>query len=50
MKEQFNSLQSQMQTLLSILGSTSQEGKQEIARRLIQQGTYKAKPDTIIKE
>jgi hypothetical protein len=45
MKEQFNNIQSQMQTLLSILGSTSQEGKQEIARKLIEQGTYKSKPD-----
>lgn len=42
MKEQFNSIQSQMQTLLSILGSTSQEGKQEIAKRLIENGVYKA--------
>ena len=42
MKEQFNSIQSQMQTLLSILGSTSQEGKQEIARMLIEQGAYQA--------
>ena len=45
MKEQFNNIQSQMQTLLSILGSTSQEGKQEIARKLIEQATYKSKPD-----
>jgi integrase/recombinase XerD len=49
MKEQFNAMQSQMQTLLSILGSTSLEGKQEIARKLIEQGTYKAKPDIINK-
>ena len=42
MKEQFHVMQSQMQTLLSILGSTSQEGKQEIARKLIEQGTYQA--------
>ena len=41
MKEQFNSIQSQMQTLLSILGSTSQEGKQEIAKQLIEKGVYK---------
>jgi integrase len=45
MQQQFNTMQSQMQTLLSILGSTSQEGKQEIARKLIEQGTYKAKSD-----
>jgi hypothetical protein len=42
MKEQFNSIQSQMQTLLSILGSTSKEGKQEIAKQLIENGAYKA--------
>jgi len=42
MKEQFNTMQSQMQTLLSILGSTSKEGKQEIAKRLIENGVYKA--------
>jgi integrase/recombinase XerD len=42
MKERFNSIQSQMQTLLSILGSTSQEGKQEIAKQLIENGLYKA--------
>jgi hypothetical protein len=43
MKEQFNAMQSQMQTLLSILGSTSQEGKQEITKQLIENGLYKAK-------
>jgi hypothetical protein len=47
MKEQFNTMQSQMQTLIAAIGNTSQEGKQEIARRLIQQETYKAKPDII---
>jgi hypothetical protein len=42
MKEQFNSMQSQMQALLSILSSTSKEGKQEIAKQLIENGLYKA--------
>jgi integrase/recombinase XerD len=42
MEERFNSMQSQMQTLLSILGSTSKEGKQEIAKQLIENGIYKA--------
>jgi integrase len=42
MKEQFNSIQSQMQAVLSILGSTSKEGKQEIAKQLIENGLYKA--------
>ncbi len=52
MKEQFNTMQSQsqLQTLLSILGSTGQEGKQEIAKKLIEQGTYKAKSDIINKQ
>jgi hypothetical protein len=40
MKEQFTAMQSQMQTLLSILGSTSKEGKQEIAKQLIEKGIY----------
>ena len=47
MKEQFNAMQSQMQSILSIVSSTSQKGKEEIARRLIEQGTYKAKSDII---
>jgi hypothetical protein len=50
MKEQFNTMQSQLQTLLSILSSTGQEGKQEIAKKLIEQGTYKAKSDIIDKQ
>jgi hypothetical protein len=35
MKEQFNSMQSQIQTLLSIVSSAGREGKQEIAKKLI---------------
>ena len=50
MKDQFNTMQSQLQTLLSILSSTGQEGKQEIAKKLIEQGTYKAKSDIINKQ
>ena len=50
MKEQFNTMQSQLQTLLSILSSTGQESKQEIAKKLIEQGTYKAKSDIINKQ
>jgi hypothetical protein len=34
-------LKQQMQTLMSIFGSIGQEGKQEIARRLIEKGIYK---------
>ncbi|MGC2684677.1 MAG: hypothetical protein WA323_22685 [Candidatus Nitrosopolaris sp.] len=48
MKEQFNTMQSQLQTLLSILSSTGQG--QEIAKKLIEQGTYKAKSDIIDKQ
>jgi hypothetical protein len=40
MKEQFNAMQYQMQTLLSILGSTSQEHKQEMAKQPIEKGIY----------
>ena len=42
MKEQFNTMQSQLQTLISTLSYADQEGKQEIAKKLIEQGTYKA--------
>jgi hypothetical protein len=49
MKEQFNTMQSQLQTLISTLSSAGQEGKQEIAEKLIEQGTYKAKSDVINK-
>jgi integrase/recombinase XerD len=42
MEKQFDNMQSQIQTLLSIVSSAGQEGKQEIARKLIEQGTYKA--------
>ena len=40
---QMKSMQSQLQNILSVLGSgsISQEGKQEIAKRLIEQGVYK---------
>lgn len=42
MEERFNNMQSQMQSLLTILGSINQpEGKQEIAKQLIEQGMYK---------
>jgi hypothetical protein len=49
MKEQFNTMQSQLQRLISTLSSVGQEGKQEIAKKLIEQGTYKAKSDIINK-
>jgi hypothetical protein len=43
MKEQFNSMQSQIQTLLSIVSSAAREGKREIAKKLIDNGVYKPK-------
>jgi hypothetical protein len=41
MEERFNNMQFQMQNLISILGSVGQEGKQQIAKKLIEQGIYK---------
>jgi len=41
MEERFNTMQAQMQSLVSILGSAGQEGKQQIAKKLIEQGIYK---------
>ena len=43
MEERFDVIQSQMQSLISVLSSVGQEGKQEIARMLIEQGSYKPK-------
>jgi hypothetical protein len=40
-EERFNTMQFQMQSLVSILGSADQEGKQQIAKKLIEQGIYK---------
>jgi hypothetical protein len=44
LSDQVNLMQSQMQTMLSIISSTvdTDEGKQEIARRLIEHGVYKS--------
>ena len=47
MKEQFNIMQLQLQALISTLNSAGQEGKQDIAKKLIKQGTYKAKPGSV---
>ena len=41
MEERFNTMQSQMQSLISVLSSVDQEGKQEIARMLIDKGVYR---------
>jgi hypothetical protein len=45
LSDQVNLMQSQMQTMLSIISSTvgTDEGKQEIARRLIEHGVYKSR-------
>jgi hypothetical protein len=34
-------MQSQMQSLISVLSSVGQEGKQQIAKKLIEQDIYK---------
>jgi hypothetical protein len=41
MKEQVNSMQSQLQTLISSLSYMNEEGKQGIAKQLIEMGLYK---------
>jgi hypothetical protein len=45
MKEQFNSMQSQMQSLIKVLGNIGQSGKDEIAKQLIDNGMYKPSVD-----
>jgi integrase/recombinase XerD len=43
LEERFNTMHSQMENLITIIGSIKQsEGKQEIAKRLIEQGIYEA--------
>jgi len=42
MKDQFDTMQSQMQALITAVGTMdSQSGKQEVARQLIEKGIYK---------
>jgi hypothetical protein len=41
MKEQFDVMQSQMQSLLSAIGNVNQLGKNEIAKQLIEKGVYR---------
>jgi integrase/recombinase XerD len=48
MQQQFNTMQSQIQMLLSIVSSAGQEGKQEIAKKLIEQGTSKKRQRSMI--
>jgi methyl-accepting chemotaxis protein len=40
-KQQFNNMQSQLQTLMSAVGHISELGKKEIAKHLIEVGAYK---------
>jgi nitrogen fixation/metabolism regulation signal transduction histidine kinase len=40
-KEQFNSMQSQIQTLISAVGCIDESGKKEVAKQLIESGMYK---------
>jgi hypothetical protein len=43
MEDKFNVMQTQMQSLLSIMGSVNNgEQKREIAKRLIEEGIYEA--------
>lgn len=45
-EDDLNSLKQQMNTLMSIFGSLDQDGKQEIARQLIEKGMYSPKTNT----
>jgi hypothetical protein len=40
MKEQFNTMQSQMQALITAIGTIDRPGKKEIAKQLIGKGMY----------
>jgi hypothetical protein len=40
MKEQFNTMQSQMQVLIIAIGTIDRPGKKEIAKQLIEKGMY----------
>jgi hypothetical protein len=40
MKEQFNSMQSQIQELVSTIGSIDESNKKETAKQLIEKGVY----------
>lgn len=41
MEERFNSMQSQMQSLIAVLGSMDQSAKNTFAKQLFQNGIYK---------
>ena len=40
MQDQFTAMQSQVQTLISILGSMEQSSKNELAKKMFQNGIY----------
>ena len=41
MKQRFNNIQAQLQTLIYAIAHVSEPGKQEIAKQLIEKGMYK---------
>jgi nitrogen fixation/metabolism regulation signal transduction histidine kinase len=45
MKQQFNVMQSQLQTLISAIGHASEPDRTEIAKQLIENGIYKQSTD-----
>jgi hypothetical protein len=47
MKQQFNVMQSQLQTLMSAIGHASESDKTEIAKQLIENGMYKQSTDAV---
>jgi hypothetical protein len=44
MEERFNSIQSQMQSLITTLGSMNQSTKNTFAKQLFENGVYKNEP------
>ena len=44
MEERFNSMQSQMQSMISALGSMEQSNKNTFAKQLFENGIYKNEP------
>jgi polyphosphate kinase 2 (PPK2 family) len=44
MEKQYNTMQSQMQTMLSILSGLDQSGKNTMAKRLIEEQVYHQEP------
>jgi hypothetical protein len=42
MKDQFNTMQSQVQSILGVLSNSNQSDKNKIAKQLIEKGIYKS--------